>query len=598
MAVHGTSPSTNLPLPSRGLVPLHALQAAIQTYLQHRPELQQLCMEKRSFEEASRVLESVLAQKHALQASLGDRLATVEQERDTLAMDLQAAKAAASTLQCDLDQAEAALQRCKDMLARVEEERDTPAMDLQTTRASLSTLQNDIAQTHESHQTLEDSLALVAGERDSSAVELEATVAMGTLASPWKVNISSVLLAILSCCACFPLLCVACPSITGGLMWWTANDDASWRMSMDTATTRDVLQTSNHMLQVSADEGDAVADTPSFALDDFPGAPASGTLVVPLQQDSSSVDSGQSILLPTGIFNAAGEAHSPVSAGSTPDASSPLWKPMVEPGSQTRARGSAKDTVVADELNPNHEKHEPPTSRIANQKPKTVEASYLQVLADSRGWSIDKLAKSLIGDISHKDVDTREGALDTLIDAARTSTSFAAAFVRHGAVRALVERMKGADTNSDELRLVISATAELAASGSKLKLKKAGVVPPLIQILRSANHPVLGDAILLVRALVESPRLRKTLAKAGALPLLLPHLKGSDERIAAATAAAACILAVVGKGHMELFANAGAGPRVAEICERADQETQADCYYGIEFFVRRSERFLSVEGLG
>ncbi|CAE8621893.1 unnamed protein product [Polarella glacialis] len=46
-----TSPSTNLPLPSPTLVPVIALQKAIETYLLHRPEVRKMLVASRAVED-------------------------------------------------------------------------------------------------------------------------------------------------------------------------------------------------------------------------------------------------------------------------------------------------------------------------------------------------------------------------------------------------------------------------------------------------------------------------------------------------------------------------------------------------------------------
>jgi len=57
------SPSTNLPLASASLIPLHALRAAIETYLQHRPEIQRREIDRLSLDKAAEMLQNELRQK-------------------------------------------------------------------------------------------------------------------------------------------------------------------------------------------------------------------------------------------------------------------------------------------------------------------------------------------------------------------------------------------------------------------------------------------------------------------------------------------------------------------------------------------------------
>ncbi|CAE8605100.1 unnamed protein product [Polarella glacialis] len=69
-----TSPITGLELPSATLMPLVALQRAIEAYLAHRPELKREHMAGRSFEEAAQILQTDLFEKQAVHASTQDKL--------------------------------------------------------------------------------------------------------------------------------------------------------------------------------------------------------------------------------------------------------------------------------------------------------------------------------------------------------------------------------------------------------------------------------------------------------------------------------------------------------------------------------------------
>ena len=64
-----TSPNTGLDLPSATLMPLVALQRAIEVYLAHRPELKREHLAGRSFEEAAQILQGDLLEKQAIHAN-------------------------------------------------------------------------------------------------------------------------------------------------------------------------------------------------------------------------------------------------------------------------------------------------------------------------------------------------------------------------------------------------------------------------------------------------------------------------------------------------------------------------------------------------
>merc|ERR1719221_1069855 len=79
-----TSPITGLELPSATLMPLVALQKAIETYLAHRPELKRDHMAGRSFEEAAHLLQSDLFEKQAENSSVKDKLKRLKQANKAL----------------------------------------------------------------------------------------------------------------------------------------------------------------------------------------------------------------------------------------------------------------------------------------------------------------------------------------------------------------------------------------------------------------------------------------------------------------------------------------------------------------------------------
>mmetsp|Transcript_97106 Transcript_97106/g.177933 ORF Transcript_97106/g.177933 Transcript_97106/m.177933 type:complete len:722 (-) Transcript_97106:79-2244(-) len=87
-----TSPITGLDLPSATLMPLVALQRAIEAYLAHRPELKQDKMAGRSFEEAAQILQSDLFEKQAIHATVQDKLKRLRQANKTLLRQFEEAK--------------------------------------------------------------------------------------------------------------------------------------------------------------------------------------------------------------------------------------------------------------------------------------------------------------------------------------------------------------------------------------------------------------------------------------------------------------------------------------------------------------------------
>lgn len=87
-----TSPITGLELPSATLMPLVALQRAIEAYLAHRPELKREQMAGRSFEEAAQILQTDLFEKQSAHASTQDKLKRLKQANKALLRTLHEAE--------------------------------------------------------------------------------------------------------------------------------------------------------------------------------------------------------------------------------------------------------------------------------------------------------------------------------------------------------------------------------------------------------------------------------------------------------------------------------------------------------------------------
>ncbi|CAK8995007.1 Hypothetical protein (Fragment), partial [Durusdinium trenchii] len=100
-----TSPTTGLPLPSTTLMPLLALQRAIEAYLAHRPELRRDHMAGRSFEEAAQVLQSDLLEKQAMATNMGDEVRRLREAHKALLRQLRQCEGDKAKLVQQLQQA-------------------------------------------------------------------------------------------------------------------------------------------------------------------------------------------------------------------------------------------------------------------------------------------------------------------------------------------------------------------------------------------------------------------------------------------------------------------------------------------------------------
>eukprot|EP00930_Biecheleria_cincta_P101034 TRINITY_DN92668_c0_g1_i1.p1 TRINITY_DN92668_c0_g1~~TRINITY_DN92668_c0_g1_i1.p1 ORF type:complete len:557 (-),score=61.14 TRINITY_DN92668_c0_g1_i1:4-1674(-) len=75
-----TSPATGLKLTSSMLMPLSALHRTIESYLNHRPEIRELLIAQRSFEQTVQKLEGDLHEKAALQSSMEQDIITLQDQ--------------------------------------------------------------------------------------------------------------------------------------------------------------------------------------------------------------------------------------------------------------------------------------------------------------------------------------------------------------------------------------------------------------------------------------------------------------------------------------------------------------------------------------
>lgn len=92
-----TSPITGLDLPSATLMPLVALQKAIEAYLAHRPELKRAHMAGRSFEEAATILQTDFIEKQVMHSSAQEEIKRLRQANRTLRRTLLQAQADAAS---------------------------------------------------------------------------------------------------------------------------------------------------------------------------------------------------------------------------------------------------------------------------------------------------------------------------------------------------------------------------------------------------------------------------------------------------------------------------------------------------------------------
>ncbi|CAK8996096.1 unnamed protein product [Durusdinium trenchii] len=119
-----TSPITGQELPSATLMPLVALQRAIEAYLAHRPELKREQMAGRSFEEAAAILQTDLFEKQAVHASTQDKLKRLKQANKDLLRGLQQAEQRIAQLESQLGQSSSPFQAAAS--SKVKPESDAP----------------------------------------------------------------------------------------------------------------------------------------------------------------------------------------------------------------------------------------------------------------------------------------------------------------------------------------------------------------------------------------------------------------------------------------------------------------------------------------
>jgi len=98
-----TSPTTGLELQSTTLMPLRALQCAIEAYLLHRPELRRDHLSGRSFEEAAQVLQIDLLEKQASNADVVNELYRLREANKALKRALRETEESCLKVMQELD---------------------------------------------------------------------------------------------------------------------------------------------------------------------------------------------------------------------------------------------------------------------------------------------------------------------------------------------------------------------------------------------------------------------------------------------------------------------------------------------------------------
>merc|ERR1719482_90557 len=98
-----TSPVTGLELHSTTLMPLAALQRAIETYMACRPELRQVPTEGRSFEEAAQVLQSDLIEKESRHETAQEEVKRLREKNEELQRSLRKAEETKAIVMSELE---------------------------------------------------------------------------------------------------------------------------------------------------------------------------------------------------------------------------------------------------------------------------------------------------------------------------------------------------------------------------------------------------------------------------------------------------------------------------------------------------------------
>lgn len=129
-----TSPTTGLELQSTTLMPLMALQRAIEAYLLHRPELKRDHLAGRSFEEAAQVLQIDLLEKQASNATVVDELYRLREANRALKRALRETEAACKKVMKELELTRARVRQLEDPTSEAMQE-DAPLSSATTSSA-------------------------------------------------------------------------------------------------------------------------------------------------------------------------------------------------------------------------------------------------------------------------------------------------------------------------------------------------------------------------------------------------------------------------------------------------------------------------------
>eukprot|EP00927_Polykrikos_kofoidii_P062596 TRINITY_DN57403_c0_g1_i1.p1 TRINITY_DN57403_c0_g1~~TRINITY_DN57403_c0_g1_i1.p1 ORF type:complete len:902 (+),score=161.87 TRINITY_DN57403_c0_g1_i1:57-2708(+) len=570
-----TSPVTGLELTSTTLMPLAALQRAIEAYLAHRPELRQVPTAGRSFEEAAQVLQRDLLEKQSLQASAQesarlreDEIRRLMETNEGLQKALHEAEVSSARLAALLSRSRERLRRAQHRIRVLE---NPSAHDKVATEAPTSSDGEDIPVVLPPVCTRIESCA------SSPSCQPTVSTAGGCVAS----SVPRVGKAILE--PCLPrtpqhagatgvarggkrkeisrqgngnkvLLCASMPKRRCCAL--ALELDALSAASLVLLALILCLGVASHVWKSGAREDRAsdIAAIQAISVDSIPGASVASDIAEQGPGDFAAalevtvVDSSPSFSAATPPASGA-DAASAAAAAAVVAASSAMASTA-----RRKERRATKKERIRDRgaSSGNAAKSSVAKGGIAKRHVGSAEEAAIRI-------QIDRLRQGTLND--------KRDAAVSLWNIAVGNSMVQEAIEQAGAVPPLVELLSDPEASPDVHEAAVAVLGALAANSaeSRVTMAKAGAIPLLVKILK---YDQAGARVVAARALwglaAHVPN-QLAIVEAGAIGPLVKLLDDNLSHVRITAAAALCGLASDHKDNQDKIAEAGAIPPLVRL---------------------------------
>lgn len=518
-----TSPTTGLELPSTTLMPLMALQRAIEAYLIHRPEIKRDHLAGRSFEEAAQVLQIDLLEKQHLVTSVHDEVYRLREANRALKRTLRDTDSACRKVMAELE-------RTRAMLPVEQQAADVAAGLRPTLLETVEWLQPEVDRTE--HIPADWPHATSAGAQASSAVISSAHDAIAGARAALESHAGAG--------------AVCDPQLEGPVP--TLGSPASARIVCDPSPAAPVPRARSPTALRAKTEGRGRTSAFSAAASALPSAPNPSVSSAAAGGASSSPSSPSSASGSRGYGTpSVSSASASVSHGSAPPSPSASWQPQDD--------GRKPDCSPKVSFSANTRTHQflqgallvslmalcfflQLRSPLSPQVP--LHGGALQGRAEWDRVNLTKMVSRQVEKLQYGTAEDRSTAAEVLRNIASESEEGQAVMLRVGATEHLVKLLEDDGVWVQEASA--SALAVLAYSGpeGQAAVARAGAISSLVQLLRAGNANVVPKAAasVLRHLAAGNEKNQVTIVRAGAIAPLVEIMRsnGSGARLEAAAA--------------------------------------------------------------